>query len=297
MKLWERATGRWEAILCGLGHEDALTRKHAPCPSCGGVDRFRYIGDDDGGFFCGDLRGSGVQLIQHLRGTSFRETADLIDSIIGKNENMERPDDSAYKGTMSLVARSVQVPKSSYLASRGLEVAPGIRFARDVPYYEEGKDTIMLDAMIAPITLNGETLSAQATYLRSGKKADVPVPRKTLPGRPIAGGACELYPAAECMGVAEGVETAIAAKMLFNTPTWATLSTSGMKSWQWPAVAKDIWIFADKDANYAGHAAAYALAHRIVKAGLTATVLFPDIVGDFNDVLKASLLERAKATP
>jgi putative DNA primase/helicase len=294
MKLWERAQGRWVEILTGLGHEDALSKKHGPCPSCGGRDRYRYLDDVQGGFFCGDLRGNGIQLLQHLRGIDFREAAELVDSIIGKNQDMEPRDNTAELANARLTARAIRPASSAYLASRGLEVPPGILFAREVPYYEEGQEPLRFDAMLAPITRNGELLTYQATYLLKGAKAPVSTVRKTLPGKPIAGGTVALYPAAECMGVAEGVETAIAAHMLFpSTPTHATLSTSGMKSWEPPPMVKEVWIFADNDANYAGHAAAYHLAHRLHKAGLAVTVMFPHIQGDWNDVLLASTRKQA----
>jgi len=231
--------------------------------------------------------------LQHIRGTDFRATAELIETVIGKDAEHAKQDNTAWRAIESLTRRAVKSERSSYLASRGLEVPPGIRFCREVPYFEEGKETRYLDAMLAPITRNGELLSYQATYLHNGKKAPVAIPRKTLPGKPISGGACEVYPAEEVMGIAEGVETAIAAKMLFSTPTWASLSTSGMRTWEWPAIVKEVWIFADNDANYAGHAAAYALAHRLAKAGIAAHVQFPQIAGDWNDVLLASARKQA----
>lgn len=37
------ARGRWPEILPALGvPAEALSRKHGPCPGCGGSDRFRY---------------------------------------------------------------------------------------------------------------------------------------------------------------------------------------------------------------------------------------------------------------
>ncbi len=71
----------------------------------------------------------------------------------------------------------------------------------------------------------------------------------------------ELWPAATKMGVAEGVETAIAASMLFDIPVWAALNTSLLKAFEPPELCEELVIFADNDENFAGHAAAYALAH------------------------------------
>src|SRR5690606_3001945 len=116
--------------------------------------------------------------------------------------------------------------RSAYLASRGLEVPPGLLFARQVPYYDGTTQIGTYDAMLAPITRDGRWATLHCTYLHRGRKAPVEHPRKILPGRssPIGGGV-ELYPAAEEMGVAEGIETAIAASMMFGVPVHAALNT------------------------------------------------------------------------
>ena len=36
------------------------------------------------------------------------------------------------------------------------------------------------------------------------------------------------------LGIAEGIETALAAQAIFGIPTWAALSADGMRQWQWP---------------------------------------------------------------
>ena len=88
------------------------------------------------------------------------------------------------------------------------------------------------------------------------------------------------------LGFAEGVETAISASILHGIPVWACLSTSGLGSVLWPSGLKQAAIFADHDLNYAGHAAAWKLAHRMKMDGLRVEVRFPERAGtDWNDVL------------
>jgi putative DNA primase/helicase len=87
------------------------------------------------------------------------------------------------------------------------------------------------------------------------------------------------------LGIAEGVETAIAAKMLFGVPVWAALNTSLMSAWKPPRGVEKVHIFADHDPHLAGHAAAYALAHRLLLQGFQIEIHIPDEVGDWNDVL------------
>jgi putative DNA primase/helicase len=100
------------------------------------------------------------------------------------------------------------------------------------------------------------------------------------------GASVRLFPPAEQMGVAEGLETALSASILYNAPVWSTLTEGLMSEWQPPTVAKLIFIFADNDASFAGQAAAYTLAKRLKHKGLDVMVEMPPRVGeDWNDIL------------
>ncbi len=82
------AQGRWPDILPSLGVALPSNGKHAPCPGCGGKDRFRFDNQDgDGTFICsqggGEPRaGDGFTLLQHALGwdaaTALREVADIV---------------------------------------------------------------------------------------------------------------------------------------------------------------------------------------------------------------------------
>ena len=140
--------------------------------------------------------------------------------------------------------------------------------------------------MLAPITRDGRFLTFHVTYLEDGHKAPVDPCRKMLPGPGLKGAAVELWPHNEVLGIAEGIETAIAAHMLFKVPVWAALNTSLLKSFTPPDQVKRLVIFGDNDTNHAGQAAAYALAHRLHDR-VEIEIKFPDSPGDFNDVLIA----------
>ena len=67
----QAAQGRWSVILPSLGIPLPPINKHAPCPACGGMDRFRFVDQDGHGtFFCGQggngtVGGDGFALVQH----------------------------------------------------------------------------------------------------------------------------------------------------------------------------------------------------------------------------------------
>jgi putative DNA primase/helicase len=87
------------------------------------------------------------------------------------------------------------------------------------------------------------------------------------------------------MGIAEGIETAIAATKLFSVPTWSVLSTYGIETFEPPSSIEKLIVFGDHDPNGAGQKAAYTLQTRLADR-ITIEVQIPDVVGDWNDVLR-----------
>lgn len=86
----QAAYGRWESIHAALGVQLRTTssRKHTPCPACGGRDRFRVLPDyqQSGRWLCsggGDKQqGDGFSLLGHVFGWSvsqqFKAVADHL---------------------------------------------------------------------------------------------------------------------------------------------------------------------------------------------------------------------------
>ncbi|MGH9725352.1 MAG: toprim domain-containing protein [Candidatus Acidiferrales bacterium] len=288
MKTQDAARGKWKQILPKYDiPPEFLDGAHHPCPCNGaGTDRFRF--SDLGGYgryFCACSGGEkgGFDLIECKTGKMFPQAATEIDAMLeNEHEYIQRAETYAEK------LRNVAVPskRSAYLESRGLIVPPGLRFARDVEYFCEGKVVGRYDAMLAPITRGGKFLTYHVTYVKNGRKAPVTPCRKILPGPGVSGGGVELWPPASTCGVSEGIETAIAASMLSGMPVHAALNTGGMAKWEPPQVTDCVWIFADSDANFAGHKAAYTLAHRLMLMGIHTNVVFPTPgFNDFNDEL------------
>jgi putative DNA primase/helicase len=122
------------------------------------------------------------------------------------------------------------------------------------------------------------------TYLFDDGSAKAPAGKKML--GPVAGGSVRLSPMPEDghLGIAEGIETALAAQAIFGIATWAALSADGVRRWEWPEGTKRITIFAD--AGEAGQQAAAALADRLNAANIPNTIVCPLHGDDFNDDLR-----------
>ncbi len=178
-----------------------------------------------------------------------------------------------------------------YLKRRGLggvwPLPACLRLHRALPYWHEGEQVGVFPAMVAPLVApNGRTVSLHRTYLTAeGRKADVPSVKKlTVAAGPLAGACIQLHkPSASVLGIAEGIETALAAWLASGVPTVAAYSASNLAAWQWPASVRRLAIFADNDR--AGREAAQELRERALAAGRRCQVLTPSDDGaDWADV-------------
>lgn len=89
------------------------------------------------------------------------------------------------------------------------------------------------------------------------------------------------------LGIAEGIETAIAASILSGVSTWSCVSAHGLETFTPPAEVRNLYVFADHDESGVGQRAAERVARRLAAQGLTVRILMPDAVGDWNDELQA----------
>jgi len=140
------------------------------------------------------------------------------------------------------------------------------------------------------------------TYIEGGKKADVTTNKKmqtvnkyNLPCNSCghehaANVAVRMFPHGEMLGISEGIESALSAKILFSVPTWSVLNTSIMKAFKAPKGVKTLVIFADNDKNGAGLAAAFECAHKNLLSNndvCKVSIRAPEVKGkDFNDMLQ-----------
>jgi len=303
------ARGRWRGILLALGmDEQTLTGKHVPCPLCGGKDRFRFDDKDGRGtYFCSGCRpGDGVQLAMGITSLSFREAAQRIEQLAGAVQiaagKPERNDDDKLAALRRAWKDSTPIQRDDeahrYLLGRGLSPYDLPESLRVHPalHYRDDDATATFPAMLALVTgADGKACSLHRTYLQDGQKAPVAVPKKLMQGLPIAGAAIRLTPVSQVLGIAEGIETALAASELFEVPVWSCISAQGIESFAPPDGVKEVVIFADHDGNFAGQKAAYAAAHRLTLKGFEVEVCIPPTVGDWLDQLNIRGRKHANA--
>lgn len=291
----DEAVGRWPGILQSLGLDPSfLSKKHGPCPICSGKDRYRF--DDKGGrgtwicSHCGS--GDGFKLLQGVFGWSFSEAAKQVDRIVGTVQAgpiaPERTDASKIRALTQVWEGSRSVtrgdPVWQYLNRRlGLEIVPAdLRLHPALRYTDEdGRDLGRFPAMVARIRYpDGAGASIHRTYLTNdGHKAPVPQVKKIMAGKPLNTGAVRLGAAGMTLGIAEGIETALAAAQRFGVPVWAATNAVLLESWVPPEGVSRVLIAGDNDASFTGQAAAFSLARRLVRDGMAVEIHLPHQMG------------------
>ena len=286
-----QAKGRWPGIMAGLNIDVGVPKKHRPCPICGGRDRFRF---DDlegrGTWICNQCGpGDGWGLIQKALNISFPEAVNQVAAIIGSinpgpiNHKSIDPRRRLNELWLSSLPTTGSDPVTKYLRARNLIMA--INDVRYCPACYEPDTKIAMPAMVSLVrNVRGKAVSIHRTYLKDFSKAKIKSPKKLMPGtEKLSGCAIRLFSVNDMVGIAEGIETAIAAYQLSDIPTWATISSTIMESFVPPQGLRRIIIFGDNDANFTGQAAAYRLAKRLSQQNYVVEVQIPDTPGDWAD--------------
>lgn len=295
------ARSKWKGILGELGVDrQALSGKHCACPLCGGKDRFRFDNrEGDGTWICNQCgAGDGLALAIRFTGKDFASVAAEIDALLGnvafEPENAKPVmTDAETRAILRRVAtQTVKVSAGDlvdiYLRSRRIDEAhypTALRFAAALPDGEGG----VRPAMVATVRAHdGENVSLHRTFLKPDGtgKAEMRSPKKGLGPQPegCAVRLCDGWHGGP-LGIAEGIETALAASAYFELPVWAALDAGNLAKWIPPEDCDEVSIFSDNDANFTGQAAAYRLASRLSLKGVAVTVQIPPAIGeDWADV-------------
>jgi putative DNA primase/helicase len=301
--LHEAARGRWRGILSHFGLDQrAMSGKHGPCPMCGGEDRWRF--DDKGGrgtWICNACgAGTGIDLVMKLRGYDFREALEAVKPLVGltaaEDIKSGMSDERKRELRQQLWKESVPVrpgdPVDEYLRNRGVDqgIYPRVLRFHKACRYAEG---VTYPAMIAAVQdADGKGVSLHRSFILDGYKAPVDTPRMLMPGSIPPGSAVRLAEIGDgtTIGIAEGIETALAASDRFSVPTWAALTAGLLADWEPPSGVTEVVIFGDNDHSFTGQAAAYQLAKRLKSMkgrSLSVSVHIPPEAGtDWNDLTK-----------
>ena len=158
-----------------------------------------------------------------------------------------------------------------------------LRYHPSLLYLDKEGDEIIHKAnhpaMLALIhDTKGTAVAMHRTYLSSdgSGKADVPMQKKmTAPVYPRAtmGGAVRLSEAAEELGVAEGIETALSVMKYTGMSCWAGLSAGHMAVMEFPDIVKRVVIWADNDT--AGIRSANQLGTRMKARQIDVKIVMP----------------------
>jgi putative DNA primase/helicase len=178
----------------------------------------------------------------------------------------------------------------TYLRGRGIAgpIPPALRFHPAAPMgYKAGPQ---LPAMVAIVTgPDGRAaagLHVTALLPDGSGKAALANPRRMFGD--LVGAAVQLspFPAGGDLAISEGIETALSYRDLHGTPTWAALSTAGLRRFTPPLGIKRLVVAADADdAKRDGLAAARELAERASRRCEAVVDPAPD-GHDWNDVLQ-----------
>ncbi len=299
----EHTKGRWRSILSTLGvNETYLQNKHGPCPMCDGKDRWRWDDKDGKGtYFCTKCgAGDGFTLLQKFKGWDFKTAAKHVEGIIGTttyDAPRQAISDEKRRDMLRGLYRQSQAiaqgdPVDRYLEARGIAMEDYPETLRTVPEAKTscGKTFSM---MLAQVDSPDGPVSLHRTWIEGAAKAPIESPRKLMPGKHPDSFWVRLGGYHETLGVAEGIETALAASRLAGVPVWACLTARSLSRFKPPEGVTRLIIFGDNDQSYTGHAASYSLARRVYDK-CAVEVRIPPHLGDFNDVWKKRLADESR---
>jgi phage/plasmid primase-like uncharacterized protein len=280
---------------------DAVARagKHVPCPMHGGKDGFRlYADDQNGGGACNTCGtfADGFAVLQWLRGCSFYESLQLVAELLNNGTvptstsnaptrtepTSERG--NGYMGAMKyLLDTSSRTPNRAaraYYERRGIAqtsefITNSLKYHDSADVYHEGQRVVINGKPLRyPCILGlarnarGVTGLHQIYITKDGEQAATEISqivgseysKKRMIGQ-FTGTAVRLAKAGKTLIVCEGIETALAIRLLTGSSSIAACGTAALLgSVDVPDCVENLLIYADNDA--AGMAAAEKLQAR-----------------------------------
>jgi hypothetical protein len=189
-----------------------------------------------------------------------------------------------------------------YLRYRGIDPVYAdaeLRSHPDLSHSEGGS----FPALIGKVTdAEGEFCGVWRIYVAKNGKGKAPVEAPKMGLGVARGGAVRIGGVGHTIGIAEGIETALAVRQLVNEqtgitfPVWAALSANGMQSVEIPSKVFQVKIFPDHDQPTrflfvgkpsVGMTAAKGLATRLQSEGVSVNIIAPARGTDWLDRLNA----------
>ncbi len=314
----QSARYRWDIISADLSMKRHGRELRALCPFHNERTPSFYIAPDKGFFHCFGCGAHGtaidylmrtrnldfVEAVHEINGTSPRQPREHASPpAAGPNRDEPRRDSQSEVDAVMRGCTALQEGTAAYLYLhlRGLaNFRPPSRLAREALWahpglycHEIGKP---LPALVAPITSSAGITAVQRIWVLprvefadgvgpKDSRAPLHVRKKTL--GEMFDGAVRLGTPRDRLGVAEGVETAIAAALLNRgMPVWATCGASRLGSIAIPEGVTTVRIYGDNGET--GHDLANRAADIYDHRGFNVEVRFPaPRHSDFNDQLQA----------
>jgi DNA primase len=345
----DRARGRFDVIAAELPLRRQGRELAGCCPFHAEKTASFYVAPDKGFFHCFGCgaHGTAIDYLMRTRNLDFLEAVRELLDLPAQRPKAAPPTAPRLEPARDTSADIADIlagcgPVSDttaawlYLRLRGLidpqhRRAPAALLAHPKLYCHETRRD--MHAMVAPLTnSDGVVTAVQRFYLRpsvvvsgdnasSDNRADVKARKKTLGS--MDDGAVQLAPPGTRLGLAEGVETALAAQRIFGMPVWAVCGTArfgyprhwreshpapGERARVWippdhpprdvdshpvderapsvwiPASVEHLIVFGDR--GLAGETCATHAARWYSRQGVPAEAVFPDEgFDDFNDEL------------
>jgi len=282
------------AVLSAYGLPPITGGRHYPgeCPLCSSKKSFRIDNKENtGSWICKCGSGDIWKLLIEFTGKEFRTLAAEIDQLLGNTYSREPINPRIdYQGRLLRYWKTLTQVKDTdvqaYLRGRGIYRIPLRAMKSFIGNISE---------MVCVATNDlGQPIMLHQTFLNGDKKADIRVQKKMTrieqdrKDEPIYDSiAIRLFESQTCLGIAEGIETALSAHQLYECATWSVMNSGFMKKFVAPVGVEHLIIFADSDRNGTGMAAAFHCGNRnILNKNDVArvTIRYPE-KGDFNDVL------------
>jgi putative DNA primase/helicase len=183
-------------------------------------------------------------------------------------------------------ARSIAgTPAAAYLVSRGLSATSAeLRYHPRTPLGPSPL-TQFRPALIAAVRDASGLVAVHRTFIDPGGRGLAALAQKRCGLGRFGSGAVRLGGSAPRLGLAEGIETALAATALFGVPCWATLGTERFRRVALPAEVRELVLFLDHDG---GGRRAERLAREAFAQVPYIKAYVPERPGDdWNDVLRS----------